>query len=77
MTPWYKSRALWTAVLDAFYTIALYFLAQYKPDYKELFTVLWAALQPVAALLIVKFTTNDLAEQVRTLFAHYFSTLKK
>ena len=54
-----KSRALWTAIVDAVFTIALIVVGVQWPASVEFVKALIVPLQLVAAALIAAFTVED------------------
>jgi hypothetical protein len=61
MTPIWKSRQFWTAIVDAVVSLILFFVGQYYPASLEAVKFVIAALQPVVAILIIAFTVEGVA----------------
>jgi len=54
-----KSRAFWTAVLDALISLVLVVIGLRWPEYKDLAITVITIIQPVALMLIAAFTVDD------------------
>lgn len=58
-SPILKSRAFWTAIVDAIISIGLVIIGIQWPAYKDLATQIIGFIQPVILLLIAAFTVDD------------------
>lgn len=59
-----KSKAFWTAVIDASIGIVFLVVGNVAPQYDATAKQVWLLIQPVAVALIAAFTSDDLAVNV-------------
>ena len=62
-----KSKAFWTAVVDAVIGIAFLVIGQAAPEYDALAKQVWVLLQPIVLAIIAGYATEAFAVKVAKL----------